>query len=191
MRSNRGKIGFLVAALMVGGWGVAVAQTGTSGAPAPIDVASQADMNLTPEEQVKRADQYLGEMERTAGTIRKQLEQARQERDVVKVLCLDDKLNQIDVAVRSFKERQGSLKTAAERKDADRARHEFSVLGVLRDRGRTLSAEANQCVGDEAGFIGETDVKLTIDPNIADTDPSEYPDDPLISPPPEVSSPSS
>lgn len=191
MRSSKRKIGFLVATLVIGGWGVAVAQTGAPTAPAPVDVTSQEDVNLTPDEQVKRADQYLGEMERTAGTIRKQLETARQARDVVKVLCLDDKLNQIDVAIRSFKERQGSLKTAAERKDADRAKHEFSVLGVLRDRGRSLAAEANQCVGDEAGFIGDTDVKLTIDPNIADTDPSEYPDDPLISTPPTVSSPSS
>ncbi|MGE3669932.1 MAG: hypothetical protein AB7K71_09750 [Polyangiaceae bacterium] len=190
MRSNKRKIGFLVAALMVGGWGVAVAQTGSSGG-APVDVASQKDENLSPDEQVKRADQYLGELERTASTIRKQLDTARQARDVVKVLCLDDKLNQVDVAIRSFKERQGSLKGAAERKDADTAKLHFSVIGVLRDRGRSLAAEANQCVGDEAGFVGETDVKLTIDPNIADTDPSEYPDDPLISTPPVVSSPDS
>lgn len=189
MRLGRTQIGLVVVGLLVGGWGVAAAQTVE--APAPVDVAAGEDVNLTPEQQVQKADQYLGEIERSATTVRRQLEAARQARDVVKVLCLDDKLNQLDVAIRSFKERQGSLKTAVERKDADRSRHEFAVLGVLRDRGRSLNAEANQCVGEEAGFIGDSDVKLTIDPNIADVDPSEYPNDPLISTPPVVSSPNS
>ncbi|MBX3182110.1 MAG: hypothetical protein KIT72_10360 [Polyangiaceae bacterium] len=190
---TRTQLGAVIAALFVGA--VATAQSAgdgaSDGAGNPVELEAQQDVNLTPAEQSARADQYLGEMERTGSMIRKQLQEARQARDVVKVLCLDDKLNQIDVALRSFKDRQASLKTAVERGDTDRARHEFSVLGVLRDRGQSLAAEANQCVGEEAAFIGDTEVELTIDPGIVDTDPSEYPDDPLISPPPVVSSPTS
>lgn len=189
MRLGRAQIGLVVVGLLLGGWGVAAAQP--DGGPAPVDVTAQEDVNLTPEQQVQKAEQYLGAMERSATTVQRQLETARKARDVVKVLCLSDKLTQLHVAIRSFKERQSSLKSAVERKDPDRSRLDFSVIAVLKERGSSLSAEANQCVGDEAGFIGESDVKLTIDPNIADTDPSEYPDDPLISTPPVVSSPNS
>ncbi len=190
---SKTQLGAMIAALFVGA--VATAQSAgdgsSDGAGNPVELEAGQDVNLSPAEQSARAEQYLGEMERIGSTIRKQLQEARQARDVVKVLCLDDKLNQVDVALRSFKDRQASLKTAVERSDTDRARHEFSVLGVLRERGQSLAAEANQCVGEEAAFIGDTEVELTIDPGIVDTDPSEYPDDPLISPPPVVSSPTS
>ena len=124
-----------------------------------------------------------------AGTVRRQLEEARAARDVVKVLCLNDKLTQLDVAIRSARDRYAAFMSAAERGDLERTRHEFTVLQVLRDRARELVAEANQCIGEETGYVGESRVTWDIDPAVPDTDPSEYPEDELISIPPTVSSP--
>ena len=107
--------------------------------------------------------------------MRRQLETARAQRDVVKTLCLNDKLNQIDVAIRSARERRQALELAANRKDADLANHEFTILTVLRQRADQLTAEANQCIGQEAGFVGDSAVTSTIDPNLPQEDPSEYP----------------
>ena len=61
-------------------------------------------------------------------------------------------------------------------------------IQVLRDRVRSLVAEANQCIGEETGFIGESQVTVQIDPTIPD-DPSAYPNDPIISQPPVIASP--
>ena len=170
--------------------GVSSAQEQEKGA-APVaapQLNSQRDVKLSPQEMKKRADKYMPQMAQGANTVRKQLAEARQSRDVVKVLCLNDKLNQIDTAIRSARDRMPNLKTAAEKNDQDQARHEFTTIEVLKDRVQNLVAEANQCIGEETGFVGESEVVVDIDPTIPD-DPSKFPDDPLISQPPVTGSP--
>jgi hypothetical protein len=171
--------------------GGAMAQPAPAAAPAtpPADVGARRDVALTPAQMLSEGEKYLPEMDRGAAIVRRQLEQAREARDVVKVLCLNDKLNQIDVAIRSARDRVPALRSASNRNDQDRAKHEFTVIQVLRDRVRALVAEANQCIGEEAGFIGDSRVTVDIDPSIPQTDPSEFPDDPLVSDPPVLSSP--
>ena len=89
-------------------------------------------------------------MEQASGNVRRQLEAARAARDVVKTLCLNDKLSQIDVATRSAKDRRQSLQLAIGRNDSELGNHEFTILTVLRQRTEQLTAEANQCIGEEA-----------------------------------------
>jgi hypothetical protein len=138
---------------------------------------------------VAKADEFMAGMDRSQRTVRSQLSTARQERDVVKVLCLNDKLNQIDVALASAGDRNKSLKTMVGDGDADRARHEFTIVSVLRDRVEALRAEAGQCVGEELGYIGETEVTVDIDSDIPDDDPGYFPDEPFVGEPPRFASP--
>ena len=116
-----------------------------------------------------------------AGTgVRKQLEEARRQRDVVKTLRLNDKLSQIDVAIRSARDRRSQLQSAVTRNDAELGNHEFTILTVLRQRSEQLVAEANQCIGEEAAFVGDTRVSTTIDPAIP-PDETPYPStDPTV-----------
>ena len=121
-------------------------------------------VNLTPAEELAQSEQLLSRMDSSRSGVRRQLETARAQRDVVKTLCLNDKLNQLDVAIRSARERRQSLEAAASRADADLATHEFTILSVLRQRADQLTAEANQCIGQEAGFIGDSAVTATVEP---------------------------
>jgi hypothetical protein len=98
-------------------------------------------------------------------------------------------LNQIDVATRSSRDRVTSLQAAVASKDKDRARHEFVIIQVLRDRVDELMKEANQCIGEEAGFIGESQITLDIDRNIPNNNPDQLGFDPdIMSEPPVLSS---
>jgi hypothetical protein len=175
----------------VGVFSIAGAQPTTTSAPTapPPEVATGRDVNLSPEQMAAEANNDLARMEQGAGAVRVQLTQAREQRDVVKVLCLNDKLNQIDVGIRSARDRVTTLKGAATRNDSDKARHESTVIKVLAERVQALVSEANQCIGEETGFLGDSKVIVSIDPAIPDTDPSEPPDEPLISDPPVLSSP--
>jgi hypothetical protein len=183
----------LISTLLLSGIGIALAQPAVVEAPAS-NAAPLTDnrtaSTLSPAQMRSEATQYLPAMEQSGQTIRRQLDQAREARDVVKVLCLNDKLNQVDVAVRSTRDRVQSLSAAVERNDSERARHEFTVVQVLRDRVRTLSQEASQCIGEETGFIDEPKVSVQIDPAIPKEDPTVFPQDPaIISTPPTVISP--
>jgi hypothetical protein len=167
---------FAGAAALLGAFGVASAQTAPS--TAQPEVVARQDVELTPEQMVAEAKKAQPQMDQEASSVRLQLEHARAARDVVKVLCLNDKLNQIDVAVRSAADHVSSLELAAGRKDLDRSRHDYAVVQVLRDRVKGLVIEANQCIGEETGFVGESTVKVEIDPTIPE-DPSQYPDVPI------------
>jgi len=207
-RMNRGKLfrmmmsknalrAAIFVGLAIGGFGIAAAQT--TGASVPTSApgvlagdATRKEENLSPQQMRSSAQQYLPAMELSAQAIRHQLEQARENRDVVKVLCLNDKLNQVDVALRSATERVQSLVSAVERNELDQSRYEFTVTQVLRDRVRALAQEAAQCIGEETGFIGESKVSFDIDPAIPAQDPANAPDTtltPTYVPPPTTLSP--
>lgn len=167
-------------------FGTAAAQTGAAPAPAT-DV--KAGSTVSPTDQASLSDQYVTKMQSSATRVRHLLDDARRQKDVVKTTCLSDKLAQIEVAMKSAKERQGSLKAAIARGDTSVSNHEFTVLNVLRQRAEQLDAEANQCIGEELGFPGETKTSFSIDPNIAPIDPNPTPTDPVIIVPPFPASP--
>lgn len=149
-------------------------------------VGFQRKTSLTPQEQLSESAKHVARMEQSAGGVRKMLEEARKQRDVVKTLCLNDKLSQIDVAIRSARDRRTALQAAVTRNDSELSNHEFTIMTVLRQRSEQLVAEANQCIGEEAAFVGDTRTTVTIDPSIP-ADETPYPStDPtlVIGPPP-------
>ena len=148
--------------------GSAAAQTpGTAGT---VDV--KAGSSVTSGDQAALAEQYVTKMQTAASRIRHLLDEARRQKDVVKTTCLSDKLAQIEVGIRSAKEREKSLNAAIARSDTDVRNHEFAVMNVLRQRAEQLDAEASQCIGEELGFPGgDTRISFAVDPNIAPVDP--------------------
>jgi hypothetical protein len=166
--------------------GLAVAQ---QTAPAPdVDITGRTDVALAPAEMLKQAKAALPEMTGAAESIKSELEDAREKKDVVKSLCLNDKLGQVDLALRTATDRVDGLESAVSQNDQDRARHQFTVIQVLRERVNALLSEAQQCIGEDTGFVGDSKVTVEIDPNIADTDPV-FPEEPMVSAPPVLSSP--
>jgi len=175
-----------IAAVVVGplllGIGVASAQ-----APEAATTSEERAVRLQPAQQVAEAKNYVRKMETIRATIQRDLEGARGQNDVVKTLCLDDKLNQIDVAITKSSDRARSLNQAAERSDGDLANHEFTILSVLHDRAIQLDAEAQQCIGKEAGFVGESSSSMTLEGYIAPEE-ADFPLFPVLFEPPNCAS---
>lgn len=191
MRIRSSTKGLVALALVAYAAAPASAQPGpaTGNGTAPTSAATSASerkTQLTPQEQLEEGKKHIARMEQSAGSIRKMLSQARKDRDVVKTLCLNDKLSQADVAVRSGRERSSQLQAAVARNDAELAGHEFTILTVLRQRSEQIATEANQCVGEESAFVGDTQVSMTVSPTIP-PDEAAYPQEPdpsLVAPPP-------
>ncbi len=179
-----------VTAFVLAAAGPATAQSagGTVSGSADAQVGFEKKQQLAPADELAQADQIIAHMDQSSNTVRRQLEAARAARDVVKTLCLNDKLSQIDVAARSARDRQAALQAAVQRNDAELADHQFTVLTEHRRRAEQLTAEANQCIGEEVAFVGQTQVTVTVDSNIPDTDtttvdPNQNPM-PVYNPPP-------
>jgi len=180
-----------LAVVTLTGVGVAIAQEGGEPPPpaAAREVKGGADVSLSPPQMLERVRSMVPEMEKQRAVVVGQLAEAKRKKDVVKALCLDDKVKQMKLATDTAKDRVIDLTSAVSQNDGDRSKHEFTVIQVLRERVQTLIAEAQQCIGEETGFVGNTDVTVDIDPAIPDADPSGFPDDPLVSEPPVLSSP--
>lgn len=164
--------------------------------PAALDGAQPNQGTLSPEQMLSESNSHVREMEQGAAALRGQRMGAREQHDVVKVLCLDDKLSQIVAIVRSAQARAEKLRTALVRNDKVGSGHELTLLRGLSDRIRTLVAASNQCIGEDIGVVGETKVTVNVDPSLAEEEPSEFPaamapNDPemMLSAPPVVSSP--
>jgi hypothetical protein len=157
--------------------------------PSDGQVGFQRKTSLTPQEQLAESAKHLSRMEGAASGVRRMLEEARRQRDVVKTLCLNDKLSQIDVAIRSARDRRAQLQSAVTRNDAELSNHEFTILTVLRQRSEQLVAEANQCIGEESAFVGDTKTSVMIDPQIPPDETPYPPTDPtLVIGPPQCTS---
>jgi len=179
--------GILVIALAIVGVSPAGAQTEQkmSDSSGNIQISVERQQQLSPQEQIVESEKVVERIKQVAEGMRGQLEQARAERDVVKTLCLNDKLSQIDVAIRSAKERQLALQSAVDRHDTEMSEHEFTILNVLRQRADQLVGEADQCIG-EGGVgaqSGETRVVTSVDPTIAGEENASLPqiDSPTVS----------
>jgi hypothetical protein len=176
-------------AVVLAASGSATAQqpAGSTAAPSPSpQLGFERRPQLSPQDELTQADAILSRMTQAAATVRRQLDTTRQARDVVKSLCLSDKLSQIDVATRSAKDRQTALQAAAQRNDVELSNHEFTMLTVLRQRTEQLTAEANQCLGEDLAFVGQTQVETEYPQGLPSDDTTQYPatDPPVVYVPP-------
>jgi hypothetical protein len=143
--------------------GSATAQpSGGGAAGGNAQLGFEKKQQLTPQEAAAQAATILARLDQAASAVRHQLDAARQQRDIVKSLCLSDKLSQIDAAARSCRDRNAALQAAVQRNDVELSNHEFTIMSVLGQRGNQLIAESNQCIGQDMSFVGQTEVSTDV-----------------------------
>lgn len=173
------------------------APSGTSAAASPDaptgmvapSSATNAGDGMTIDQIKTKAKTIVGRVSSVEDQIRAMLETAQDQRDVVRVLCLADKNNQVGLALGTARDRNASLLAALTRGSEARARHEFRLLSVVSERVEFLVAEANQCLGEEAGPFGDSTLVVDVDPNLPAADPAEVTTPPIGAVVPLVPSP--
>jgi hypothetical protein len=145
---------------------------------------------LTPEALLAQAKASMATIDSAASVISRMLRDARTDKDAVKVLCLDDKLNQIDTAKRTVGERVDAMEAAVASGATETLEFDSAVIGALETRANSLSAEAQQCIGEEKGFSGGSQLQYReTDPDLPSGDVSIPPSSPVVSNPPVAASP--
>lgn len=162
--------------VVLGGFGIAIAQDAAPGglqnADADAELDVQRSASLSPEEQIQQSERVIARGEQTSQRISGMLEDARRDRDIMRITCLSDRLTQVNTNLTSARSRSESLREAIGASDVDRRNHEFTVISVLSMKFRTLEQEANQCVGQDIFETGTTRIETSIDPAAPDEDPN-------------------
>jgi len=103
------------------------------------------------------------------------LDEAREEGDIIRVTCLNDKLAQGNATSTTVDERLGFLEEAVTQGDEGRGEHESTMIEVLDQKLDTLEVEASECVGQNLFETGDTVVSVDIDPATPTEDPTVLP----------------
>src|SRR4051812_16688292 len=80
--------------------------------PSSIAIETQKAVTLTPAQMLQKARAVKPSMDNDAAAVQRQATDAKQKHDVVKALCLSDKLSQIHVAVSTAAGRIDTLEAA-------------------------------------------------------------------------------
>ena len=107
----------------------------------------------------------IATMERSSDRVRILLRRARQASPERTISCLSEGLSQVDVSVRSARERSQSMTQAYARGDAAVARHELAQISRQKRHVHDLVASSEACVDPRFFQAKEgTTVIVTIDP---------------------------
>ena len=155
--------------------GSAPAPLAPPSAGAPADVSVKQRPTLTPEEMVNQSRDYAKSMNEVLKRIQVLQDQAKRDKDIIRLNCVTDKVVQVRVNISIAEQSIASLQEAVTRNDEGERVHEFTRLTIVNQKVQVLGAEAENCIGEDLSFVGATKIDVEIDPNIPQYDPTQPP----------------
>lgn len=113
---------------------------------------------VSDKDKLSQAQSTVNRLHAILKDVLKSLEEARREKDVVKLNCVNEKLTQIKGLLRVAEQSQVALQEALARSDEDAAQHEFAKTSIAKQRAEQLRADAEQCIGQLAYVVDERTV---------------------------------
>lgn len=179
--------------LMLGG--TASAQ---GAAPAPAATPAPAAGNgalkfetgekLTDAEKLSRSSAIVAKMRETLKEVLQKLTEAREQKDVVKLNCVNEKLTQVKGFIKIGEQADLALQEAVAKSDSGGADHEYTKVEIAGQRVAQLRADAEACIGQTAfeGSSGQTHVDVTEPADLPSSTTSPAPAAPpvVVTPPP-------
>ena len=152
------------------------------------DLSVKQRPTLTPAEMVNQSKEYFKGMADVIKRIGTLQDQAKREKDIIRLNCVTDKLVQARVNVNIAEQSMATMQESAARHDEGAETHEFTRITIVNQKVTVLGAEAENCIGEDLSFVGATRVDVEVDPNIPQYDPTQ-PGSPFIdiTRPPEAS----
>jgi hypothetical protein len=188
------KTKLLLATIFIGGSVFAQGTTAPSSPTVPVVPPGSADLSvkqrptLTPAEMVNQSKDYFKGMAEVLKRIATLQDQAKREKDIIRLNCVTDKLVQARVNVNIAEQSMATMQESIARNDEGAETHEFTRITIVNQKVTVLGAEAENCIGEDLSFVGATRVDVEVDPNIPQYDPTT-PGSPFvdITRPPEAS----
>ena len=151
------------------------AQESEGGGAAGLDVTVHSDATMTPQAQLKWVEDQMASAKSVSYRVQGMLDQARKEKDILRITCINDKLTQIHVNLRGIEERLLSLRASVNGGDSASANQQFAILKIYISRIQGLRGEAENCIGEVDVVLGQTETLLEISDDITLNTPEDSP----------------
>ena len=151
--------------------------------PAAVDTSVPQRSSLSGQDMIRQGREYRANMDKVIIELQGMVEQARKQKDIIRLNCVMDKQAQVKVSMNIGDEAIQKLQEAASRNDDGAALHEYTRMTIVNQKVQVLQNEGQTCVGAELNYIGATRVEVEA-PDLPEgvTDPSLDPP-PLERPP--------
>jgi hypothetical protein len=130
-----------------------------STAPAmPPEPMAQPQPTMSGPQMVEQGREYRKEIETVRAHIQGQVEAAKQDKDVIRLNCLLDKLSQLGANEKIMDQTLQILQEAVMRRDESAQLHEYTRITIIHQKAQVLRTVADACVGAETNYVGPTKV---------------------------------
>jgi hypothetical protein len=109
---------------------------------------------------------YRRQMDSVAMQIQVQANQAKSDKDVIRLNCLIDKLTQVRVNSNMMDQALQSLQERVSTRDEGAQLHEYTRITIINQKAQVLRNEADACVGSETSYVGRTKVIVESPPGL-------------------------
>jgi hypothetical protein len=141
-------------------------------APAPV-MPSEAQGPQRPSisgpQMLAQGREYRKQIEEIRLQIQEQVQQAKNDKDVIRLNCLLDKLTQVNVNVNMMDQGLQALEQAVTKQDEGGELHDYARLTIVHQKVQVLKTEADACVGAETSYVGPTKVIVEKPQGLVDT----------------------
>jgi len=144
-----------------------------------VNVKTEQTVTLSPREMQSQAEQYKGEIASGVTQIDQMVTRAKDDRDVIKLNCLNDKLVQANANQNLVDKASVELEQAVTQNDSGAAMHKYTSITIVNQKMQVLLAESNECVGEELGHVGNQ-TNSTLVANTVRTDQVTNPTPPIL-----------
>ncbi len=157
----------------------------SSGQETQVEELAESEESLVEEDVESLPDeQKLDRAESKISASRKSLEQTNallteareQEKDVMKINCINDKQAAIKGFLKVGEQSYVKLKNAVSDNDSEEANHHYTLISVSKQKIDSLTEEARMCAGEVQRYAEETQVEVDVDDNVAETDDDFIPE---------------
>ena len=154
---------FILLSLLIGP--VALAQPGSLGTQGPspstaADVPGQQRSTVSGPDMIRQGKEYRTSMDKVLAELQTMVEQARKQKDVIRLNCVMDKLAQVKASMNIADEAIQKLQESIARNDDGSELHEYGRITIVNQKVQVLQNEGQTCVGQELNYIGATRVEV-------------------------------
>lgn len=157
------------------------------GPTSDIDIPLRARAQISPEDMRAQIAKYQQQLDETLRRVVQLQDVARHNKDVIRLNCVNDKLLQLKQLMNIADQARNNFEEAIARGDEQGRYHEFGRVTIVAQQAQSLAGEAENCVGEDLSYIGQTQVTVE-EPELPD-DPTvvDGPDFPIVEPLPVAS----
>lgn len=143
--------------------------------PTPdVSIPMEKEAQIAPAEMERRANEVGAKAREDEKRVEHLKAEARKQKDVIKLNCINDKLLQIKQLLNILEDGLSKLSLAIAGGDDGERYHRYTVVTISGEKISVLRDEAEACVGDEISYLGPLSVNV---------DEPDVPDDPTVNDP--------